>query len=286
MSTVLSDNNTVAFRKKGFADGITFSERPIQPGEVFLLEIEGNEAGWSGYMKLGLTQMDPSQRFPLPAFSKPHLVDSSPVRSWIFPVHSNMDSSDRGHQHQRAPRRAARRRLSGAVSSSSSSQETSSSSDTESASSPSEYNYSEYSPEEVEETFEELTLNARQKEWGCGYVLPTDVGSQVGVVYRVNRQTGLADMHFILNGMDRGVKAESIPYKDAPLFAVVDVYGTTKKLRIVSESGSLQSACREVILSRLSGNDVSQLPLPNKLKKFLRQKMRTTQQQQQPTLTS
>ena len=278
MPAVLSDNNTIAFRKKGFADGITFSERPIHPGEVFLLEIQGNEAGWSGYMKLGLTQMDPSKRFPLPAFSKPHLVDSGPARSWIFPVHSNMDSSERSSQ-QRPPRRSRsqRRRTSAVGSSSSSSQEPSSSSDTDGAcSSPSEYNYSEYSPEEVEETFEELTLT-RQREWSGGHVLPTDVGSQVGVVYRINRETGLADMHFILNGVDRGIKAAAIPYKDAPLFAVVDVYGTTKKLRIVSESTSLQSACRQVILDRVSSSDVSLLPLPNKLKKFLRQKIASSE---------
>lgn len=234
-----------------------------------MLEIESNEAGWSGYMKLGLTQMDPSARYPLPAFSKPHLVDAVPCRSWIFPVHSNMDYSDRP-----ARRISSRRRRSVTGSSSSGSQEPSSSSDTEGAcSSPSEYNCSEYSPEEVEDSFQELSLTTtRSTSWNSGYVLPTDVGSQVGVVYRVNQETGLADMHFILNGMDRGIKAASIPYKDSPLFAVVDVYGTTKKLRIVSESRSLQSACRDVILNRLSG-DVSQLPLPKKLKKFLRQKM-------------
>lgn len=263
----------MAFRKKGFSDGITFSERAIQAGEVFMLEIESNEAGWSGYMKLGLTQMDPSARLPLPAFSKPHLVDSVPCRSWIFPVHSNMDSSERP-----ARRSSSRRRRSVAGSSSSTgSQEPSSSSDTEgTSSSPSEYNCSEYSPEELDQSFEELSLTVRtsssSRNSSSGYVLPTDVGSQVGVMYRVNPETGLADMHFILNGMDRGIKAASIPYKDSPLFAVVDVYGTTKKLRIVSESSSLQSACRDVILNRLSC-DVSQLPLPKKLKKFLRQKM-------------
>ena len=267
---VLSDNNTVAFRKKGFADGITFSERPLLPGEVFMLEIAGNEAGWSGYMKLGLTQMDPSDRLPLPAFSKPHLVDADAGRAWwIFPVHNNMESTDQSRGRRRSG--GMRRRQSIAGSSSSSSQEPSSSSASDTDSSPSECRFSEYSPEEVEQTFEELTLTARH--WSSGQVLATDVGSQVGVQFRVNPDTGLADMHFILNGVDRGIKAASIPYNNAPLFAVVDVYGTTKKLRIVSESSNLQSACRQVILNRLSGNDVSLLPLPKRLKKFLRQKI-------------
>lgn len=271
---VLSENNTVAYRKKGFADGITFSERPLQPGEVFMLEIAGNEAGWSGYMKLGLTQTDPSERVPLPAFSKPHLVDAAPGRAcwWVFPVHNNMDSTEQSHERPGRRSAASRRRQSITDSSSSSSQEPSSSSDTE-GSSPSECLFSEYSPEEVEQSFEELTLTTRYRDWSSGHVLPTDVGSHVGVQYRVNPVTGLADMHFILNGVDKGVKVASIPYKDAPLFAVVDVYGTTKKLRIVSESSNLQSACRDVILNRLSGNDVALLPLPKRLKRFLRQKV-------------
>ena len=258
--SVLSDNNTVAFRRKGFADGIAFSERPVLPGEVFLLEIAANEAGWSGYLKLGLTQIDPSERFPLPAFSKPHLVSAHPDKMWIFQVQNSMDSDEMQQYRLRS--------FSNTDSNSSGCQEAHSSSDSDSASDS--CNCSEYSPEELD-SFEELTLVPSNSS---GQILPTDVGSRVGVVYKVNRETGLADMHFILNGKDMGVKESAIPYSNAPLFAVVDVYGTTKKLRIVSETSSLQSACRQVIVDRLSGDaDVSLLPLPKKLKKFVRQKI-------------
>lgn len=46
-----------------------------------------------------------------------------------------------------------------------------------------------------------------------------------------------AEMHFIINGEDQGVCGKDIPYKAGPLRAVVDVYGTTKQVRIVQLYG-------------------------------------------------
>lgn len=52
-------------------------------------------------------------------------------------------------------------------------------------------------------------------------------------MYVPQRGTDLAEMHFIINGVDQGICGKDIPYKEKPIHAVVDVYGTTKQVRIV-----------------------------------------------------
>lgn len=107
-------------------------------------------------------------------------------------------------------------------------------------------------------------------------------------------------MHFIINGVDQGPCVRNIPFKNGALHAVVDVYGTTKQVKIIQLYGSellflkilislneknknikftstsisvstLQSACRDVILTRVSNAkvDVNHLPLPPTLKEYL-----------------
>lgn len=102
-------------------------------------------------------------------------------------------------------------------------------------------------------------------------------------------------MHFIINGVDQGPCVRNIPFRNGALHAVVDVYGTTKQVKIIQLYGSelfankqtkkysisyvhfdisvstLQSACRDVILTRISNAkaDVNHLPLPPTLKEYL-----------------
>lgn len=64
-------------------------------------------------------------------------------------------------------------------------------------------------------------------------------GSRIGVVYVPNPiDSTKAEMHFIINGEDQGACTKDIPYKEGPLHAVVDVYGTTKQVKIIQLYGS------------------------------------------------
>lgn len=67
-------------------------------------------------------------------------------------------------------------------------------------------------------------------------LLPTDVGSRIGVLY-VPTGDDMADMHLICNGEDLGPCSRGIPFTKNPIFAVVDIYGSTKRVSIVQHDG-------------------------------------------------
>lgn len=72
-------------RKASFANAVTISERPLLPGEIFLVEIEKTEPGWTGHMRLGLTQLDPaSPDLPeLPPYSLPDMTNMGECAGYL-----------------------------------------------------------------------------------------------------------------------------------------------------------------------------------------------------------
>lgn len=69
--------------------------------------------------------------------------------------------------------------------------------------------------------------------------LATDRGSRIGVLFVPTMQDpNKAEMHFIINGQDQGPCTKDIPFKEGALHAVVDVYGTTKQVRVIQLYGS------------------------------------------------
>lgn len=243
---ILFDENTVAFRKASFADALTFSEKPLQPGEIFLLEIEKDERGWSGHMRLGLTQMDITMvdKEGLPQWAVPNLVKTG--NSWIFAITKSRSIWDSfegigSSTHGEGIPIREKKLITDGVN--------------------------------VHTSRGIIPYSAlRPNIVGCSQnILPTDTGSRIGVMYVPQAGSDTAEMHFIINGEDQGVCQKDIPYKSGPLHALVDVYGTTKQVRIVQLYGisTLQDACRDAILQFTQRTAVNSLPLPKTLKDYL-----------------
>lgn len=105
-------------------------------------------------------------------------------------------------------------------------------------------------------------------------ILPTDTNSRIGVIFvPSDHEADKADMHFIINGEDQGPCTHDIPYTKGALHVVVDVYGTTKQVKIIQLYGisTLQGACRDAILARVKKASITELPLPESLKNYLQQ---------------
>lgn len=208
---LLSDDNTVAFRKESFANALTFSERPLSPNELFLVEIEKNENGWSGNMRIGLTQLDPQSVFVteegLPQYALPDLANKG--RTWIYGITKTHNSVLEYSNYAGGNKTQFQRTTL-------------------------------FSPKDHIKTSRGVIPRSLLKPSvrnGSGlHMLPTDTGSKIGVIY-VPTEHLKADMHFIINGEDQGACMRNIPYRDGPLHVVIDVYGTTKQVRIVQLYG-------------------------------------------------
>ena len=58
---VFDEQRVVATRHRSFSHGMVFSERPLYPGEVFLVEIEETTDKWTGHLKIGFTYLSPTE---------------------------------------------------------------------------------------------------------------------------------------------------------------------------------------------------------------------------------
>ncbi|KAG0719039.1 Neuralized-like protein 2 [Chionoecetes opilio] len=298
-NVMLCDDNTVAYRKASFANAVTISERPLLPGEIFVVEIEKTEPGWTGHMRLGLTQLNPANPdlLKLPPYSLPDMTnmgksqnrvqtdsEGDPERdaaaaAAITPPLALEDGGGGGQECAPAPPkdqsgvqypwgtleaqnvRGRRRGMGGGAGRGLDSimfgeyLKTSRGLVPRSALQPTPYAFTSPSGRRI-------TLKRDN-------ILPTDEGSRIGVIYLPRGH--LAEMHYIINGEDQGAFTKKLPFQHAPLYAVVDVYGTTKQVRIVQLYGvtSLKSACRDIIVKHIAQHGVNALPLPRTLKDYL-----------------
>ena len=58
-NVLLNEDNTTAMRTMTYGDALVFSERPVEPGEIFAIEIMETDLRLSVCMKIGLTGIDP-----------------------------------------------------------------------------------------------------------------------------------------------------------------------------------------------------------------------------------
>uniref|UniRef100_A0A8D0KLN8 Neuralized E3 ubiquitin protein ligase 2 n=1 Tax=Salvator merianae TaxID=96440 RepID=A0A8D0KLN8_SALMN len=240
-------SRTRATRVKSFANGVCFSQEPLQPGQIFLVEIEEKELGWCGHLRLGLTAHDPRGLDAVPEYSLPDLVNLGD--SWVFAITRNHNHVlPHGAENQGPARlqglladpylrigqfRIPRDKLVG-------------------RSRPGRYSH----------LLDDL--------YKTNVLPPTARRSRVGVLYTV-QPGGTADMHIVINGEDMGPSARGLP-ASRPLYAVVDIFASTKSVRIIQvEYGlpSLQTLCRMAIQKHIAHRlDLDGLDLPPVLKNF------------------
>ncbi|KAG7325197.1 hypothetical protein KOW79_011513 [Hemibagrus wyckioides] len=249
---------TKATRVESFANGICFSKHPLNPGEIFLVEIEDKEIGWCGHLRIGLTAQDPQKLETVPEYSLPDLVDQG--GSWVFAITRNHNKviDEEVQEAQEAGGQQADGNEGGNVKMFF----TESYLYIENVCIPKDKLVGRSRPGRFSHILDDLyKINA---------LPPTARRSRIGVLFVPKRQ-GFADMHIVINGEDMGASAKGIPTSE-PLYAVVDVFAATKSVRIIQvEYGlpSLQTLCRKTIQKHIIHRmALDWLELPEMLKHY------------------
>lgn len=78
------------YRKQSFANALCFSEKPLRLAELFLIEINSKEVGWSGHLRLGLSESCSAILLP---YSEIYVYSNSFFSSLLpIPAQINPDS--------------------------------------------------------------------------------------------------------------------------------------------------------------------------------------------------
>ncbi|XP_068118156.1 neuralized-like protein 2 [Hyperolius riggenbachi] len=242
----IDPSGTQATRVESFANGICFSKDPLEPGQLFLVEIEEKELGWCGHLRVGLTSRDPRSLDIVPEYTLPDMVNQGD--SWIFAITRN---------HNRVV-----------------------TDEDETAKNIGKGFLSDPYLKIGKYKIPRDKLVARSKPGRFSHILdelykinvlpPTARRSRIGVMFEP-QSDGTRHMHIIINGEDMGASACGIPPLQ-PLYAVVDVFASTKSVRVIQlEYGfpSLQTLCRLVIQKHIVHRlAIDWLDLPQFLKNF------------------
>ena len=231
----LSEDGEFAKRTTSFANAITFSEKPLQPGEIFMVEVDEQEAGWSGHLRCGLTQHSPSRMVPIshgeplapeevqgdviriPQYSMPDLTSMG--KSWIFAITKH---------HNKVPRTIQ----------DDEDEQIETSTFIQNCGNALQVGNKILPHTLLVKDFRNMDSDHLQTSgvsYKRGQVLATSMGSRIGITYEIqvtNKETKIF-MHLIINGEDQGASLMENADAESPIYAIVDVYGTTKQVRIV-----------------------------------------------------
>jgi len=257
----LDYTGTQATRVESFANGLCFSKLPLKPGEIFLIEIEEKELGWCGHLRVGLTAHDPAGLEVVPEYSLPDMMELGD--SWIFAITRNHNKvpkqvaadgeggeADGEGGEADGERREGGRRL-GRRPGEEEEEALDRARREETSSKPQRF-FTDSHLHIGDFRIPRDKLVGRSRPGRFSHILddlykshalpPTARRSRIGVLYVPGGQ-GRADMHIVINGEDMGASARGIP-AHWPLYAVVDVFASTKCVRIVQ----VEYGCKCVIM--------------------------------------
>lgn len=231
----LGEDGEAAKRTTSFANAISFSEKPLLPGEIFMVEVDEQESGWSGHLRCGLTQHCPSKMAALspgdaispaeaigdviriPQYSMPDLTSMG--RSWIFAITKHHNKVPRTIQDDDEEQ----------METSSFIQNCGNALQVGNKILPQSLLVKDFCHIDLESTGHTLFKNGKQ-------FLATSIGSRIGMTYEIQTISPTEHrvlMHLIINGEDQGPSLMDNADLESPFYAIVDVYGTTKQVRIV-----------------------------------------------------
>lgn len=189
----LLKHGQVARRYRSFANAIAFSHRPLSPGETFLFEIEDQELGWAGHIRCGVTVHNPNKLKCLPQYLLPDFAQMN-------------DGEFRSWVYAIKP----------------------------SDKMPFGEDFTAVAIEcsrDSDNFIKSSRLNRNMLK-GCENVLPTDIGSRIGIHVTLN-----GSLFLFINGIQFGPFTKDVPIHSGKVFAVVDLYGITKQIRIIQVEG-------------------------------------------------
>lgn len=225
----LDPSGTQATRVESFANGICFSQDPLAPGQLFLVEIEEKEFGWCGHLRVGLMARDPRSLEIVPEYSLPDLVNQGD--SWIFAITRNHnrvmpdeeDTTGLREELSDPYLKVGKFKI------------------------PRDKLIARSKPSRFSHILDEL--------YKTNFVPPTALRSRIGVLYEPQAD-GTCHMHIIINGEDMGASARGIP-ANQPLYAVIDVFASTKSVRVIQlEYGCMYQTKLSAVGTSYSGGGV------------------------------